>query len=146
MDQLQALRANGLRALAFASIIGALIVWVGEIWAASGFVPPIAATVAAALTAYVALNGQGDTMQRCAVAAGIMTFPMILLYQWAGSSWMIDLHMVFFACLAIIVVLADWRAIITGAALTALHHLLGNFVAPELVYNNGADFLRVVLH
>ncbi|MEL0210920.1 MAG: hypothetical protein VW891_10115, partial [Novosphingobium sp.] len=110
MEQLQALRANGLRALAFASIVGTLIIWAGTIWASSGFIPPIAASLAAVLTIYVALTGAGDATARCAVAAGVMTFPMVLLYQWAGSSWMIDLHMVFFACLAIIVVLADWRA------------------------------------
>lgn len=146
MEQLQVLRANGLRALAFASIVGMLIIWAGTIWADSGIIPPIAASLAALLTVYVAMTGGGDVTARCAVAAGVMTFPMMLLYQWAGSSWMIDLHMVFFACLAIIAVLADWRAIVTGAALTAVHHLLGNLVAPELVYGNGGDFLRVILH
>ncbi|MEL0252112.1 MAG: methyl-accepting chemotaxis protein [Novosphingobium sp.] len=146
MEQLQALRANGLRALAFASIVGTLIIWAGTIWASSGFIPPIAASLAAVLTIYVALTGAGDATARCAVAAGVMTFPMVLLYQWAGSSWMIDLHMVFFACLAIIVVLADWRAIITGATITAVHHLLGNLVVPELVYGNGGDLMRVLLH
>lgn len=146
MEQLQALRANGLRALAFTSMIGALIIGLGAIWAGSGIMPPIVAAVAAGLTTFVARSPDGDAAQRCAVAAGIMTFPMILLYQWAGSAWMVDLHMVFFACLAIIVVLADWRPIVTGAALTAVHHLLGNLVAPELVYNNGGDILRVILH
>ncbi|MBB4611994.1 methyl-accepting chemotaxis protein [Novosphingobium taihuense] len=146
MEQLQVLRANGLRALAFTSIVGTLIIFIGAIWADSGLLPPIAASLAALLTVYVAMSGSSDATARCAVAAGVMTFPMILLYQWAGSAWMIDLHMVFFACLAIIVVLADWRPIVTGAALTAVHHLLGNLVAPELVYGTGGDLLRVVLH
>ncbi|MGV3513392.1 MAG: methyl-accepting chemotaxis protein [Novosphingobium sp.] len=146
MEQLQVLRINGLRALAFTAIVGALIIWIGAIWADTGLIPPIAASLAALLTVYVARSGGSDATARCAVAAGVMTFPMVLLYQWAGSPWMIDLHMVFFACLAIVVVLADWRPIVTGAALTAVHHLLGNFVAPELVYGNGGDFLRVVLH
>jgi methyl-accepting chemotaxis protein len=146
MEQLHALRSNGLQVLAGTAVLGALIVWLGTIWAGSGLWPGALGTIAAALTVFVALKGSGDATARCAVAAGVTAFPMILLYQWAGSAWMIDLHMVFFAGLAIVVVLADWRPIIASAALIAIHHLLGNFIAPELIYGTSGDILRVVLH
>ena len=59
---------------------------------------------------------------------------------------MIDLHMTFFAMIAMVAILADWRAIIVAAAVTALHHLVLNFAAPTLVFSGGADIGRVVLH
>ncbi|MEL7466479.1 MAG: methyl-accepting chemotaxis protein [Pseudomonadota bacterium] len=52
----------------------------------------------------------------------------------AGTSWQIDSHMVFFAALAILVVLRDVRAIIAATAAIALHHLSLTFVMPSLVY------------
>jgi methyl-accepting chemotaxis protein len=54
--------------------------------------------------------------------------------------------MIFFAMIAIVAILADWRAIVAAAATTAVHHLVLNFVAPSLVFSGGADFWRVVMH
>jgi methyl-accepting chemotaxis protein len=146
MDELQKIRAIGMRAMAIVCLAGTAIVWAGVLFANTGIVPAIASTVIAALAASLALQGLCDAAARCTMTGAVMTFPMILLYQWSGQPWMIDLHMVFFATLAITVVLADWRAILTAATLTALHHLIGNYVVPQFVYGDNGDFLRVLLH
>ncbi len=146
MDDLAELRRKGMRLLAW--IVGALlaVTATGAIWADSGLTPVILALMTSAGPAILAARGNIDASSRTAMALSITAFPMIWLFQWSGSEMMIDLHMSFFAALAVLAVLADWRPIVAGAAATAVHHLLTNFVAPWLVYPDGPDFLRVVLH
>ncbi len=146
MDELHKLRSVGMRALAMICVASTVIIWVGVLFADTGILPAIAATVIAGLAASLALQERCDASGRSAMAGAVMAYPMILLYQWAGFPWMIDLHMVFFAMLAVVVVLADWRAILTAATLTALHHLIGNLAVPQFVYGDDGDILRVLLH
>ncbi|WP_333673408.1 methyl-accepting chemotaxis protein, partial [Elioraea tepidiphila] len=83
---------------------------------------------------------------RLAIAVGVVGAPAMLVAEAAGHPWQIDLHMYFFAALAILAAFADWRVILAGAGVTALHHLTLNVVAPALVFPEGADLGRVVLH
>ena len=146
MDELHKIRTVGMRTLAMICAAGTVVIWIGAFIADTGFVPAFAATVIAGLAAWLASQGHSDTPARSAMAGAVMTYPMILLYQWSGYPWMIDLHMVFFAMLAVVVVLADWHAILTAATLTALHHLVGNFAVPQFIYGDDGDIVRVLLH
>src|SRR5690606_10345126 len=58
----------------------------------------------------------------------------------------IDLHMYFFAALALLAAFCDWQTLLVAAAAVALHHLGLNFLYAAAVFPDGADFLRVVLH
>ena len=70
----------------------------------------------------------------------------IMVYAFAGSSLQIDIHMYFFASLAICAVWVDWRALVGYAALVAVHHVLLFFVMPFAIFPGESDFSRVVLH
>ena len=70
----------------------------------------------------------------------------MLVYQFAGHRWQVDMHMYFFAALAFLVAYCDYRPIVAGTAAVALHHLTLNFVLPAAIYPGGADLGRVVLH
>ncbi len=70
----------------------------------------------------------------------------LLLQAMAGHPWQLDLHMYFFAALAVLSVYCDWRVLIAAAGATALHHLALNLLLPAAVYPDGADLGRVVLH
>jgi len=83
---------------------------------------------------------------RLVSSAALAGMPALLLAAFAGHAWQPDLHMYFFACLAITAAWCDWRCILLAATLTALHHLLLNFLVPALVFPGGADIWRVVLH
>jgi methyl-accepting chemotaxis protein len=83
---------------------------------------------------------------RIATSSTLAALVALLVYTLAGSRYQIDLHMYFFAALAVTAGWCDWRAIIAAATVTALHHLLLNFTIPFAVFPEGADFLRVVLH
>lgn len=70
----------------------------------------------------------------------------MLVYALDGSALQIDMHMYFFATLAIAACWVDWRAITGYAALVAVHHLLLYFLLPAAVFPGESDFSRVLLH
>ncbi len=76
----------------------------------------------------------------------LMAQVSILVAGLAGHPFQIDMHMAYFAALAVVVIYCDWRAIIGGAATVAVHHLVLSFVLPDLVFPGSADLGRVVFH
>ena len=145
VDEMRALRETGVRVIGLlAGLIGAVLV----IWALAAGAPLVA--LAAAML--VAPPLWFARTRRCDLAARLVmgvTYPVLaalLLAMASGTGWLIDMHMVFFAFLAVLAALADWRVIIVGTAVTALHHLALNFIAPALVFPDGADLMRVVFH
>ncbi len=146
MEELATIRLNGMRILAFGNALFCALIAIGGIWAGSGVVPIMLALAVGVLPVWMALQGKADPASRLVMASSVVTYPMVLLYQWAGNAWMIDIHMMFFAALAVVAVMADWRPVIAGAGVIAAHHLLTNLIAPALVFNGNGDLGRVVLH
>ena len=70
----------------------------------------------------------------------------LLVYAFSGSPLQIDMHMYFFASLAICASWVDWRPILAFAGLTAVHHLALFFIIPAAVFPGDTDLSRVVLH
>ncbi|WP_417427194.1 methyl-accepting chemotaxis protein [Hoeflea sp.] len=70
----------------------------------------------------------------------------LLVYAFSGSPLQIDMHMYFFASLAICASWVDWRPILAFAGLTAVHHLVLFFVIPAAVFPGDTDISRVILH
>src|SRR5262249_49818305 len=70
----------------------------------------------------------------------------LLLYVFTGHPYYVDIHMYFVATLAVCAGWCDWRAVVAFSAVTALHHLVLNFVLSDAVFPGGSDFWRVVLH
>ncbi len=83
---------------------------------------------------------------RFLIAAGAMINVGALLYMFAGHPWQIDVHMYFFAVLAMTAAFCCWQTVLVAAATVAAHHLVLNFTLPFAVFPDGADFLRVVFH
>lgn len=69
-----------------------------------------------------------------------------LVFSFAGHPWQPDIHMYYFAVLALLAGFCDWRPILMGAVLTALHHLVLQYVLPAAVFYQGGSLLRVLLH
>ncbi len=83
---------------------------------------------------------------RYLVAVAQMGMVALVLYQFMGDAWQIDIHMYFFAALAMLAAFCDWRTILAAAATVALHHLVLNYLLPLAVFPNGTDLARVILH
>ncbi len=83
---------------------------------------------------------------RLTITVGLIGTVSMLLFQFSGHPWQVDLHMYYFAAIAMLLAFCDWRVLIVAAGLTAIHHLLLNFILPSAIYPNGGDFGRVILH
>lgn len=71
---------------------------------------------------------------------------MLLVYAFAGHPYQSDMHMYFFAMLAVLAGWLDWRVFVPATIAIAAHHLLLSLLQPTGVFLNGNDIGRVLLH
>ncbi len=109
----------------------------------------IAGTVVSALVAAICtaawLSDRTGVLLRYLVSVALVTDVSLMVWL-AHGPMQIDMHMYYFAGLALLTAFCDWRAIVLAAAATAVHHLGLNFLLPMAVFPDGANFGRVVLH
>jgi methyl-accepting chemotaxis protein len=103
----------------------------------------VALAAAATLTCFFAPNQEA---KRITLAIAYIATISLLLAGMQGRGWQVDIHMYYFAALAILSIYCDWRVIVAAAAAVAVHHLALNFLLPLAVYPGGSDLGRVVLH
>jgi methyl-accepting chemotaxis protein len=114
----------------------------GNGWFWPGALTSIIAAMATA--AWASSPSSGSTRVTIAVAAVVMV--SVILAAARGTDLQIDVHMYYFAMLAILAAYCDWKVVIAAAAVVAVHHLTLNFLAPALIFPGGGDLPRVVLH
>ena len=147
MNQLLSLRRRAVIVLAlFLALQVPVAVAVALALGRDMLLPVAAMAVLAAGIGALAKWRPDDEATRLSIAAGLMGAVSIVVFQFAGHPWQIDMHMYYFACLAMLAGLTDWRAIAVGTAVVAVHHLSLNFLLPAAVFPDGSNFLRVVLH
>lgn len=79
-------------------------------------------------------------------AVALVAQPAVLLYLMRGNAWQMDMHMYFFAMLALTIGWFDRRAVVVAATAIALHHLLLLYLLPYAVFPAEGDLARVLLH
>ncbi len=146
MNAVETLRARTARFLGL-YIAAHLPIVIGLEWLMQGGPGWISAVMAviALSTGFMAWRADG-LAQRLFLAVAMMLTVASLVAAMDGDSWQIDIHMYFFAALAMLVAFCDWRVIFAATATVAVHHLALNFALPALVFPNGGAFFRVVLH
>lgn len=145
LDQLRAVGAKTLVALMWLGVVAVFAtgyaVGSDHLWPGT-----IAALAAVLLPTVNLLRRENGPSARIVTGIAAPLIPAALVFVSRGHPWQIDMHMAFFAVLAALVILCDWRAILAGTAVTAVHHLALNFVGPQFVFDDGASLARVVLH
>src|SRR5690606_15147177 len=99
----------------------------------------------AALTAGFCFFRNSATFRYLAVSV-LMVQVMAGLVALRGHPMQIDVHMAFFAALAMCALLYDVRAILLGAGLVAVHHLGLGMTLSDLVFYGEGGLGRVLLH
>ncbi|MBX9797770.1 methyl-accepting chemotaxis protein [Sphingomonas sp.] len=102
--------------------------------------------VAMALPVWNLVQGKSDMTARLTLGIAAPLVPAGMLFAMAGHPWQADMHMPFFAVIAALVILCDWRTILAATLVTAVHHLATSFIAPVFVFGGEASLGRVVLH
>ena len=87
-----------------------------------------------------------ETRGRITLACALIAQPALLVAVMVNHPWQLDMHMYFFAMMAILSLLSSIPALIVATAVVAVHHLGFNFFLPELVYPGGSNLWRTVLH
>jgi methyl-accepting chemotaxis protein len=147
MDSLERLRriaSRSLIALLWLHVLlnPAVAAVTGGGWVASLL---ISGLLAAAATA-CALLGASAKLTHVTIAVALTGVVSMLVAAMARTSWQVDIHLYYFAALALLATLCDWRAVLAATAATAVHHLGLNFLFPALIYPGGSDLVRVALH
>lgn len=70
----------------------------------------------------------------------------LLLLATEGHAMQVDMHMAFFAALALCTPWCCPISIILAGGVVAVHHLGLNFIYPAAVYPGGSDIVRVLVH
>jgi methyl-accepting chemotaxis protein len=156
MMQDSEMQNSGIEALR-ASFAGPLL---GALWGLALFIAtiawlrdlplalPISLTAIAMMlpVTHIFLRGWTAPLARYTSAAAMQGLMGLLVLAFEGTNLQIDMHMAFYAGLAII---AGWCcaiSIVLGAGLIALHHLILNFVYPLAVFPDGDGLHRVAVH
>ncbi|ATC25753.1 methyl-accepting chemotaxis protein [Caulobacter vibrioides] len=88
----------------------------------------------------------GGSGGRAMVGVALMAQVSLLVAALGGHAWQADMHMAYFAALALLVVYCDWVVIAAAAATVAVHHLGLSYLAPSLVFPGSANLGRVIVH
>ena len=139
--------------------IGATLV-VGASWLTVVVLTLLAAVVRSADAVPLALIGAGalllptrlflrrrfDLKACLTISTLAAVTPALLVFYLRGHIWQMDAHMAFFVALASLTLMCDWRPIALASALIAVHHLVLEWMAPDLVFAGSANLGRVVFH
>jgi methyl-accepting chemotaxis protein len=68
---------------------------------------------------------EGRLVARMAIATALLSMSALIIHQTGG---MIEMHFHIFAILAFLLLYRDWRVPVAGAVVTALHHVLFNYL------------------
>ncbi len=119
---------------------------VGLSLAGAWIMPTVGAVIlAGAATVTYRLDPQGAA-GRYTIGVALMGVVALLVYQFDGHPWQLEMHMYFFAALAMLTAFCDWPVLVLAAGSVAVHHLLLNYVYPEAIFPGGPSFTRVMLH
>ncbi|WP_395662314.1 methyl-accepting chemotaxis protein [Aestuariivirga sp.] len=105
-----------------------------------------AALAVAAISTLLLFSAPVRTPGRLVAAVGLMVQISLAVAALAGHPWQTDMHMYYFAMLAVLVSYIDWRVILAATATVAVHHLGLNFFYVAAIYPGESDFGRVLVH
>ena len=149
MNNLDALRKIFAPALIGLLWFNAALVALAAFWLSGlgGWTTALAGVLLAGGSTAMWLSDPIGSATRSVTSAAAATQVALLVYAFAGHPFQIDMHMYFFATLAVVAGWVDARAILANAATVAVHHLVLNFALPAAVFpETGSDFARVLIH
>lgn len=156
-DQSKSFNIDDLRAN-FSKFAVFLLWGVAGLVALSGFIqqgmqsiPAIGLAVLLAGAATAAnMKQAGGTSASITASVALAGLLAIIVYNFSwngqGIAYQIDMHMTFFAGLAIVAGFLEWRALVAFAGVVAFHHVGLSLVFPLAVFPDGAPFARIGLH
>lgn len=132
-----------------------ILVWahvpvVGAASAATGSIPVWVGTglaMALAVIHHAAWQTHGTAPAMRNISAVVLIGqPALLLLVFEGHPWQMDMHMYFYAMLALNIGWFDRAPLFLAAVATTMHHLVLSYFMPVAVFTNEGNVARVALH
>ena len=136
-------------AAALVGLIGLLapVIAVSRLLQGADWIALSLAAVVVAGGAAGAWRGLADSPAvRATLGVLLMAQVSLLVAAFQGHAWQADMHMTYFAALAVLAGFCDWRTIAVATVAVALHHLALNFLLPAAVFPGAGSLGRVVVH
>lgn len=147
MEMIAEIRNTFSKVMGYVLIAHILVIAVAGMFTGNGVVVPVLFSIVIAGVPVFLFKTQGATdLQRQISGVSLVLFAALLVYQFRDHAWQIDIHMYFFAVLAVLAAYCDFRVVLISSAVVAVHHIGFNFIVPSWLFPDGADFGRVVLH
>jgi methyl-accepting chemotaxis protein len=144
LESFQRTVARALTALAIVHVpILAFIAW----WLGKGVIVNLAsATALAAVPAFFLWTGRPVATIALSLAVALIGQTSLLVYDFSGHPWQVEMHFYYFAVLAMLSGFCDWRVMAFAGVLITLHHGSVDFLLPQAVYPGGSNPIRVAVH
>lgn len=147
MEMISEIRNTFARIMNYALLAHIPIILLAGWFTGNDLLLPFIFSLIIAIVPIVLYQIQGPSeLQRQVTGVSAVLFAALLVFQFQGHPWQIDVHMYFFAVLAVLAAFCDWKVIFISAAIVAVHHLSLNFIVPAWIFPEGGDFGRVILH
>jgi len=147
-SSLEVAQAKGLRVIGYINVLLTPVPAFGA-WMAGLSPWPFLMISLAIAAVTMGLQRTGGGIGRLAVSLGAMGQLPLLTAALAGNPWQLDSHLIYFAVLAVLVVLQDQRALLAASGIVIVHHVMLTFFLPTLIYPSGGlliDLGRLALH
>ena len=108
--------------------------------------PLVASIGVAGMTTLAARWGAAAPTGRALAGVLLMAQVSLLVAVTSRHPWQIDMHMAYFAALALLVIYCDWVVIAAATLAVAVHHLGLSYLLPALVFPGSAGLDRVLVH
>jgi methyl-accepting chemotaxis protein len=92
------------------------------------------------------MRGRGDATARTVFGIALTLCPILFLFLFRGNPWQMDMHMYFFVCFSLMVLMCDPRPIIWSVLLTVVHHFAFLVLVPDWVFSGAGSVSRVLVH
>ena len=146
-SNLDAQRAFGGKLIVGLMWLMVLVVAAARLGAHGPLLGVLVGSVAFAAGATFAWRAAGHrAVGRALTGVALMAQVSMLVAAMSGHGWQIDMHMAYFAALALLVIYCDWIVIAAAAATVAVHHLGLSYLLPAAVFPGSASLGRVVVH
>lgn len=147
--KLETIRKSGVKVLMYVAVVlGAVVVTVTLARGGNLMVLGGSAVALCGLAVY-ATRLDGSLAARVSAAVASVGQVTLILAALSGHAWQLDVHMVFFALLAALTLLACPVSLVAAAGFTAVHHLGLTLLWPALVYPSidlSGNLIRTVVH
>jgi methyl-accepting chemotaxis protein len=103
-------------------------------------------TLLCLIATYLAWRDPLSLQTRLFSSLAATAFAALFLVAESDTSIIVDMHMYFFAMLAITASWCCWRTLVVCASFIVLHHLVLDYLYPALVFPEASGIGRVLLH